>query len=161
VAQFLLMPPPGYFDPDGYEGDIIVRGQATYGWGPRPEEVAKRLGATDIRITQIYAPGHFAKMVAKIAFGMAVAIRRIDLDKGRPEVVATIRGDTRGIGHWVGMREDDLDRSLDNILHKVVIVADRGENLMLGRVQLLSDTGTPTYTVVLGTLDAPYVRATS
>jgi len=157
IAQFLLLDPPGYFTPDAYDGDIRVRGHAAYGWGPDPKDVAKAHGAADLRITQSYAPGAFARMIAKIGYAMAVANRAVELAEGRPEVVGAILGASGKIGHWVGLEDEPLERTPSRILHMVRIIHDTARGVLLARVQVLSNSGTPTYVVVLGPLDASYV----
>jgi hypothetical protein len=157
IAQFLLLNPPGYFAPDAYEGDISVRGHAAYAWGPHPKDVAEALGAADIRITQSYAPGAFARMIAKIGYGMAVAGHVVELARGRPDVVSAILGHSTKIGHWVGLEDESLERTPDHVLHTVRVIHDAGRGVLLARVQVLSNSGTPTYVVVLGPVSAPYV----
>lgn len=60
--------PPAYLHLSGFEKGIHVTGIDTVSFGPRPEEIAKRLGAQRIAIAQAQEPVAFARMIAKIAY---------------------------------------------------------------------------------------------
>ena len=158
VGHFLRLSPPGYFFPEAYDGDISVAGYAAYTWGPHPAEVLKAIGADEIRVRQFYAVGAFARMIAKIGYGTAVAFGRLDPARGRPEVVSAILGDSTRIGRWVGVEEGSPERTPKGTLHATRVHADASRGMLLARVQLFSNSGTPTYVVVLGPFDAPCVK---
>lgn len=157
IFHFFVYDVPGYLE-GASDGRLRVKGQLTYSFGPRPEEVAAAVGAKQVRIQQQYVPGEFAKMTAKVAFAMAVAEGAIDPQQGRPEVVRSILGEVDEIGRWVGMVAQPR-HWVEGVLHTILIQRDDENGLLLGRVQYLTDTGTPFYTVVLGRLDDPYVVA--
>jgi hypothetical protein len=69
-------------------------------FGPKPDEVAKRLGVHQIRITQNQQPVAFARMLAKIGYSYAVAelgINSFDI----VFVLPAILGEVDDIGRWV------------------------------------------------------------
>ncbi len=147
---------PGYLDPKNYKSGVRVSGQYTYSFGPRLEEVIKRIGAKDIRVSQSYVPSEFAKMTAKVAYSMAVAIGQINPTMGRPKVVNAILGKTDDIGRWVWTVSEPRKR-LKDILHFIGIERDEKQGLLIGRVQYLTDSGTPMYGVILGKLDDKFI----
>ncbi|MEK9502494.1 hypothetical protein [Gaopeijia maritima] len=156
LLHFLVYDLPGCLEPEAYTEGLRVRGHLTYSFGPRPEQVVKDLGADEIRVSQTDGPSEFAKMTAKVAYSMAVASGAVDPRRGRPEVVRSVLGELNEIGRWVGMVSRPRQWIRD-VLHYVGIKRDREHNLLIGEVQYLTDTGTPTYSVVLGTLDDVYV----
>jgi len=159
IFHFFVYEVPGYFDED-CDGRLRVKGQLTYSFGSTPEQVLTALGAKEIRIHQSYVPGEFAKMTAKVAYSMAVAEGVIDPSRGRPEVVRSILGELDEIGLWVGMAAQPR-HWVGNVLHTILIQRDEENGVLVGRVQYLTDSGTPFYTVVLGRLDDPFVVATT
>lgn len=156
LLHFLTYDLPGCLDPEAYDRGLRVRGYLTYSFGPRPEDVRERLGADEIRVSQTDVPSEFAKMTAKVAYSMAVALGTIDPSRGRPEVVRSILGELDEIGRWVGMAAQPR-RWIKDVLHYVGVKRDREDNLLIGEVQYLTDTGTPTYIVVLGSLTDRFV----
>lgn len=156
LLQFFVYDVPGCLQPETYGYGLRVRGQMTFSFGPRPEEVLARLGARQVRVSQTYVPGDFAKMTAKVAYSMAVAVNAIDPTNGKPEVVRSILGEVDDVGRWVGMVSQPRRRIRD-VLHHVAVQRDSEHHLLVGHVQYLTDTGTPTYVVVLGSVDEPYV----
>lgn len=89
---------------------------------------------------------------------MAVAKGLLDLPRGRPEVVRSILGDVDGIGRWVGTITEPRQWIAD-VLHFVGIERDREKGLPMGRVQYLTDSGTPVYVVIFGRLDDEFVTS--
>jgi hypothetical protein len=156
LLDFLVFDVPGRLDPE-YQSGIRIRGHMTFSFGPQPEEVMKRFGANDIRISQTHTPTAFAKMTAKVAYAMAVALGAIDPSRGRPNVVRSILGQTDDVGYWVGTITEPR-RWIANVLHSVAVERDAEKGLLIGRVQYLTDTGTPQYGVILGDLDDGFVN---
>ncbi len=97
-------------------------------------------------------------MTAKVAYSMAVAKGLLDLPRGRPEVVRSILGDVDEIGRWVGTITEPRQWIAD-VLHFVGIERDRENGLLMGRVQYLTDSGTPVYVVILGVRHVRYVAS--
>ena len=151
LLHFPLFSPPALLEPEGYVGGIRVTGVATISFGPRPEDVMKRLGVTTIQTSQKQKPVAFARMLAKIAYAMAAAEDRLSLIKGQAPVIPAILGETDDIGRWVGTLPQ-LVRAHNGLLHKVLFHRDDGKGLLIAEVQLFSDSQTPSYGVILGSL---------
>lgn len=159
LVEFLVFSPPGYVDP-AYEKGVRIRGHATFNFGPPPEVVMARLGATSISAPRTYDPGALARMTAKIAYGTAVAAGVIVPSRGRPEIVRSIMGEEDQIGRWVGNLAEPR-KIATGILHQVSIHHDVKARLVIGRVQFLADSGVPAYGVILGATDAGYIDPTA
>ena len=68
-----------------------------------------------------------------------------------PFVIQSILGLTDDIGRWVGTFSEPMQKH-ENIFHRIAIHEDRERRLLIGEVQLFSDSQTPKYGVVLGEL---------
>ena len=158
LLNFFVLDVPGCDDPEYVKG-VRLRGQITYSFGPRPGEVMSRLGVKQIKLpSQQYHPVDFAKMTAKVAYSMAVALGQIDPARGRPQVVRSILGEVDDIGRWVGMISQPR-HWYSNVLHYVAITRDVDRGVLRGRVQYLTDVGSPSYEVILGHLNDDFVRS--
>ena len=151
LLHFPIFPPPAFLNPSGYTNGIRNTGFVTISFGPNPAEVLKRLGATSISQTQGLRPVSFARVIAKIAYAFAVAERALDQIRGDPLVLPAILGNSDDIGRWVGTITDHL-QAFDGQLHRILIHEDRQKGLLIGDVQLFSDSQTPRYGVILGIL---------
>lgn len=160
LLNFFVLDVPGYDNPKYVEG-VRLLGHLTYSFGPRPEEAMYRLGVKQIKLpSQQYNPGDFARMTAKVAYSMAVALGQIDPARGRPQVVRSILGEVDDIGRWVGMISQQR-HWYSNVLHYVAITRDVDRGVLRGRVQYLTDVGSPSYEVILGNLNDDFVRSTT
>lgn len=147
--------PPGLLSPSHYPGiGISVRGHVTISYGPTPEEVMRRLGATKIQISQNHKPAEFARMIAKIAHAYAAATGDLRLIEGEPFVPRDVLGQSNTIGKWVGTLSYPL-AAQPEFLHCLAIHRDGERGLLIGEVQLFSDSPTPRYAVLLGKLASP------
>jgi hypothetical protein len=155
IFNFQTFELPGYLDPT-YERGVRVTGNLAFNFGRRPEEVLERLGAREIRITESHVPSEFAKMTAKVAYSMAVAVGAIDPRRGRPPLVRSILEVSNDIGRWFGSSPEPL-QTVAGALHFVWVGRDELRGLLVARVQYFPDSGTPTYLVVLGRLDEPFI----
>jgi hypothetical protein len=149
LLHFPVFEPPAYLNPNAYEKGIMVKGVLTVSFGPRPEDVARSLGAKSISIRQYQEPVAFARMIAKIAYSFAVAEGKLSLLRGTSPVVSAILGKTDDIGRWVGTVTDPIEKH-DGLLHRILIHEDAVRHLLIGEVHLFSDSETPRYGVVLG-----------
>jgi hypothetical protein len=149
LLHFPIFKPPAYLNQGSYEKGIIVSGVATISFGPRPEEVARALGAKSISITQDQEPVAFARMVAKIAYSCAAAEGKLDLLRGASPVVPAILGKTDDIGRWVGTITDPIQK-YNGLLHRILIHEDHYKHILIGEVHLFSNSETPKYGVILG-----------
>lgn len=153
ILPFPLFSVPGYLKPEGYEKGIKLEGIALVSFGPRPEHVLKKLAAERISVQpRGDKPADFARMIAKIAFSMAVAVGALaEIKNHHSPVLPAILGKANDIGRWVGTITDPISRH-EGHLHGVLIHRDEQKGLLLGDVQLFSDSQTPRYGVILGEL---------
>lgn len=150
LLPFPLFALPAFFSPAEYEHGISVKGVITISFGITPEETARKLGAEKIILNQNIQPVAFARMIAKIAFAWAAAEGKLRFLKKASPVVPAILGRVDDIGRWVGTTEASAKYS--GILHRLLIHEDRINGVLIGEVQLFSDSQTPSYNVVLGEL---------
>lgn len=98
---------PAYLDQRSYEKgiDLVVPPTVVQIGGPPIEQLAKRYNPQSISSRVKYQPVAFARLLAKIAYGFAVA--RFGLDKTQGAyVLPPIRGKSEDIGRWVGCAHD-------------------------------------------------------
>lgn len=150
ILHFPIFPPPRILTTVEKRPGIDVRGVDTISFGPNPLEVMRKLGAQSIGATLTLRPAEFARMVAKIGYAMAAATGALkELAEPSP-LPAMILGDDNAIGHFVGTIEQS--NTSHPSLHRVLVVADKERGLLIGDVQLFSDSQTPRYGVVIGRL---------
>jgi hypothetical protein len=151
LLHFPIFSPPGLLSPEGYASGIHMVGVATLSFEPKPEEVAKELGATEIRVSQSYQPVEFGRILAKITYAFAVAEDQLGLIDGEPLVIPAILGHTDDIGKWVGTLSDPFT-PYPGQLHRISVVPDSEKGLLIGEVQLFSDSQGPRHGIILGRL---------
>ena len=113
--------------------------------------VLKRLGASEIRISQNMDIDSFARLIAKIAYASAVAEGWIDYLDGKPSLIPAILGKRDEIGHWVGTITKPL-QAHEGMLHVIVPHLDQMRGKLIVEVQLFADSPTPSYGVIIGDL---------
>ena len=151
LLYFPLFSPPAFLNPQGYKKGINIIGVDIVSFGPRPEEVQKKLCATQIIITQNYFPTAFARMIAKIAYSFAIAEGNIDLIRGKLFPIEAILGKKDNIGRWVGTITDPSKKH-QSLLHRIALHKDYKKKVLIGVVQLFADSQAPNYGVILGQL---------
>lgn len=151
LLHFPVFAPPAFLSPSGYMHGINISGVATVSFGIRPEHVLSKIDATEIAIPQDYQPVAFARMIAKIAYATAFAQGEINLIDGEPFVLPAILGQRDEIGRWVGTLTGPY-KSFKGLLHRIVFHQDTERGILIGEVQLFSDSQTPSYGVILGRL---------
>jgi hypothetical protein len=149
LLPFPVFTPPAILDPEGYSDGIRVKKVTTISFGPRPEEVLKKHGAEQIRISRDVKPVAFARMLAKIAYAWAVAERQIDAPNADSPVVSAILGKTDDIGRWVGTLDHPSSHT-SNALHHLAIHRDASRGMLIAEVRLFADSQTPSYGIILG-----------
>lgn len=130
---------------------ILVSGVVSVLFGPRPDDVAKALGASEVKIKSDSQPVAFALMIAKIAYAFAFAEGAINDIDGESFVLPSILGRSDDIGRWVGTLTQPIETRAGQ-LHRIVINYDRDKGLLIAEVRLFADSETPSYGVVLGKL---------
>jgi hypothetical protein len=160
----ILLPFPKFAPPRFLTGvqksGLDITGVATISFGPRPEMVAKQLGAQQL-VLQSHRdrPVSFARMIAKIGYAMAYALGEIDRLSDSSSVIPSILGDVDDIGRWVGTLPGPILKYPDGPLHRIEIHEDRVQQILLAEVQLFSNSETPSYGVVLGHLKSTGLQA--
>jgi hypothetical protein len=104
--------------------------------------------AGQMRCLQVFRPADFARLIAKVAYGMAVYLGGYDVFETR-YVVPCILGQRDDVGRWVGTAPAPFHtpgKGLDE-----VSVFPVGQEVH-AHVRLFAKAGTPRYLVVLGTL---------
>jgi hypothetical protein len=153
LLHFPLFPVPGYLEPAGYTRGINLLGTRTISFGPKPEEVIKKYGATGLRVSQNSKPVEFARVIAKVAYSLAVAEGALELIEGEPFVCPAILGGTEDIGKWVGTVGGVYGK--EAAAHTFILRSDLERRILIGEVRLFADSQAPAYCVVLGRLRKP------
>lgn len=149
MLSFPIFAIPGHVSGKTTEG-ISIRGIATYNFGKPIPQVLAEHSANDFRVRENSRPVSFARLVAKIAWGVAVVNgQRARLDD---ELRNAILFQPSRIGQWVGTYSDPLDASAPDLLHEIRLREDRDTGLFLADVQLFAHVCTPRYGVILGKL---------
>ena len=152
LLLFPVFAPPAYLsgNPE-YSNGILVSGVAPVLFGPRPDDVAKLLGASEVKITSDSQPVSFARMIAKIAYSFAFAEGAMNDIEGDSFVLPSILGKTDDIGRWVGTLTKPIKKHVGQ-LHHIVIYNEEDKGLLSAEVRLFADSETPSYVVILGKL---------
>ena len=138
---------PAYIDQRRYEKSIDLCGQPwTVLGSSRIEEIARKHGAESLSISISYEPIQFARLLAKIAYGFAIA--HYGLDKIREVyVLPAIMGQLDDVGRWVGCKTTDLLGPSKN-LHEIKLISVNEE--IHCNLRLFSQLNTPEYLVIVG-----------
>jgi hypothetical protein len=146
LLMFPIYVPPAFLSPEGYQQGITFSRHATVSFGARPEEVAAKLGAQQVRIEQKYCIAEFARVIAKIAYALAFAEGAVDTLESAPAVIPAILGHSDEIGRWVGTFAPP--KAHPGELHRLIL--HRRDGLVIAEVQLFADSEPPSYGVILG-----------
>ena len=145
--HFPIFAPPSKLTNEHVEG-IKIKGINTYGFGAAIPDVLKKYNARDIRSTEQSKPVSFARLIAKIAWCVAVAegyMHKLD-----PQLSDAIINNPNNIGKFVGTYTDPLV-STQGMLHEIRLREDG--KYLFADVQLFCATQTPRYGVILGELE--------
>ena len=147
VANFPTFAMPASLDGREYSSGIDVNGR----WmiqvaGPKVEETAKKLKTKTLRFTSTFEGHSFPRLIAKVAYGVAVADFGLDMIQ-EAYVLPAILGQSNDIGRWLGC---DGSTEIDNptYLHGVRMAVVNRE--IISSVRLFSHYGAPEYVVVVG-----------
>jgi hypothetical protein len=153
LLHFPIFTAPGFLTGQNPSG-VSVTGVHTVLYGPSPETALARFGGQEMTLdTQRTRPVAFARMITKIAYGMAFAQGALNqIDEPCP-VLPAILNEPDEIARWVGTFTDPI-RKYPGLLHRIAIQPDFARRLLIGQVQLFADSETPTYGVILGRLKA-------
>ena len=154
LVTFPIFSVPGYLLNEKETKGIKLQGNVSISFGMKPGDVIKKYGATRLVVEPAGdKPTDFARMIAKIAFSMGVATGAFgDIDYAKSFVLPAILGERDNIGHFVGTITEPIV-SPKYHLHRVLIHPDEEKGLLIGDVQIFSDSETPRYGVILSELN--------
>jgi hypothetical protein len=147
VILFPTFALPAELDNRAYSGGIDINGQVVIQVaGPSAKDVGRQLGAKSIRFTTTFHGHSYPRLIAKVAYGVAVANLGLDIIE-EAYVLPAIRGESNDIGRWLGCdgREQIIDSSY---LHGIRMAVVNGD--IIARVRLFAQFGAPEYIVLVG-----------
>ena len=148
-AAFPLFVPPAHLTGADYTGGITLLPEAVGALvDERWQTLLQRLGMDEGYLIQPFSPIAFARLIAKVAYGMAIYKCGYDYFDTR-YVVPCILGQRDDVGRWVGIASGPF-RNPGDSLHEVLLGLVRQE--VRAYVRLFAKVGGPEYLVVLGTL---------
>src|SRR6266516_1308795 len=106
----------------------------------------QELGGDQVRVEVDGDPYAFAQMIAKIAWGFAVAAWGLEALAGSP-IPAMVLSDREEIGRWFGGAPDELPPTNEGLHAVMAWVAEDGRRLV--RVKLFGQLGGPDYVVIV------------
>jgi len=140
---------PAYLDKRSYEKGIDVSGVVTIQVGGPPlKQIAEKYDTDTLLLKATLQPVAFARLLAKIAYGFAVANYGLGMFE-EVYVLPAILGESDDIGRWVGHPTDNLI-SAGKHLHEIKLSVTKGE--ILAHVRLFLPFNAPEYLVVVGRL---------
>ena len=155
--------PPSFLDNRPFQSGIQGTGEFQINEirGMAREKIRKKHGGPGtVSFDIAYNPNNFARMLAKIAYGFAVARFGLD-DIEDLGIVSAIKGETDDIGKWAGCTNDEKF-AISTVLHSwqmrvsASYQTDNPKETMDARiiygVSLFSLFNTPEYTVVVGNI---------
>jgi hypothetical protein len=149
VMILTISPPPAHLDGRPYGKGVLVTGTvAIQVGGPPLEELAKIYGAKTFSVTATWHGNCFERMLAKIAYGFAVAhfgSRNLE----EVYVIPAILGKKDDVGRWVGCA-NDITLEVGKYFHQIDLSVVNREIIV--RVKLFAIFNVPEYLVVVGRL---------
>ena len=131
---------------------ITVHARETISFGTSPLDTLKSLAAKAIRRTDTIDVFAFARMLAKIGYSYAAALRGT-MDLGEVCVLPLISGDSDDARTWVGSAHFDTLGETHGALHSLALVTVDTQQgpLLLSRIKLFASSGASGYEVVVRT----------
>jgi hypothetical protein len=140
---------PAYIGAYDYQRGVMMIGSSLHGPSDMKERLA-RLNANGFSVSRSLVPVSFARMLAKIAYGMAVlqfgpcAFKEVF-------VLPSILDPKKDVGRWVGCSEEPaIVPHADKLLHKIEIMTNN--SVVSARIRLFANYMTPVYLVFVGSL---------
>jgi hypothetical protein len=148
-----LLAPPGVLVARPPTRGVMIQGHERLLFGKHPGEVLKQLGASAMQATFNWDVTAFAKLLAKIAYGMAVAELGVQ-PLEQIKVLPLIRGEADDASTWIGSEVFRLRIEEKRPTHAAALmrVPDPGEkfaDLLCAQVKLFAPSGATGYRVVL------------
>lgn len=151
LIHFPIFTAPGVLTSAKKKPGVEISGVDTISFGTNPKDFLLKHKAESISASASQNPVAFARMIAKIAYSMAAATGALKLLKSPSPIPAVILGQETAVGHWVGTI-DAPNTSYPGMLHRIAIFPDEKLGMLVGDVQLFSDSFAPRYGVILGNL---------
>lgn len=148
MVLFLLYPLPGILTGTWPEKGVTIIGHQLHQVGGPPlEEVMKKLGSKTVTSTHSFKGNEFERLLAKIAYGFAVA--QVGIDKVRDSPLrSTILGTIDDAGKWIGSGLYEAPRDDEGALHQVILEGHPG-GWLIARIRLFATKSVPEYVVVV------------
>lgn len=138
---------PAYSNGRSYNKGIDVSGVVMIQVGGLPpRQIAEKYKADSLIFQSENKYVAFARLLAKIAYGFAVATYGLDMIE-KAYVLPAIRGELDDVGRWVGCPISSLI-SGGNQLHEIKLLVDKGE--ILAYIRLFLPFRAPEYLVIVG-----------
>jgi hypothetical protein len=148
-----LLAPPGFLLGRAPEIGVTCVGYETLSFGKHPTEAAKRLNTTSIRTVSDWDLTSYARLLAKIAYGFAVAQFGF-LPLAQVLVLQLIRGERDDGSVWLGSAEFTMEVEAQQPTHAVAVTCipdsrHPGDEFIIARVKLFVATGATGYEVLV------------
>jgi len=140
---------PAYIGNYGYQRGVMVVGSSLHG-PPNMKETLAKLNANGFSVTRSLVGLNFARMLAKIAYGMAI------LQFGHHTlkevfVLPCILGQREDVGRWVGCSEEpSIVPKAEKLLHRIEVMSNN--SIVSAHIRLFANYRTPVYLVFVGSL---------
>ena len=141
---------PAHVGDYDYRSGVMVVGSSLHGPSDIMARLAK-LNANGFTVTQSLPPVSFARLLAKIAYGMAILQFGIHTLK-EVFVLRCILEPKPDVGRWVGCLEEPIIISgAEKLLHRIEIMTNNG--VVSARIRLFANYKSPEYLVLVGSLE--------
>ncbi len=132
-----------------YQSGVMVVGSSLHGPSDMNKRLA-RLNANGFSVRRSLVAVSFARMLAKIAYGMAIlqfghhALKEVF-------VLPCILGQKGDVGRWVGCSEEPaIVPQVEKLLHRIETMSNN--SVVSARIRLFANYRTPVYLVFVGSL---------
>ncbi len=146
-----LLGKPGYIRKDTQVKGMVVSGMSLHGKESELREFKAKYNIESISYTRELRTS-FARVLAKIAYGMAVAKYGLDMIE-EAYVLPCILDPKNDVGQWVGCEAPHESPALlqrEQYFHRIDILINKSE--VGARVRLFANYQTPEYLVIVGRL---------
>jgi hypothetical protein len=148
-----LLAPAGHLYGRQATSGVEVLGCETISFGKRPEEAAASLATSTIRMTVNWDLTSFARLLAKVAYGFAVASVG-PMPREEVPVLPLILGAADDASRWLGSATFSLDIESKRPTHAIGVhvagdPAENGRKLLVVRIKLFADSGATGYEVIV------------
>jgi len=153
---FLFLPilaPARYLYGGVQKVGISVDGWECLFFGMSPQDVGARLGITEMQISHEWDITSFGRMLAKIAFGFAVAQFGLDAVRGS-EVLPIISGESDSLSELIGIGRLPSQDVPIGVVHRVKMTPfshEDGRCALVAQINLFAASGAGGYEVVVKT----------